>query len=383
MDAHPSHFAQIYSVYAHVPFCFHKCHYCDFYSLAEPRGDASRHQPFARALLGELGALSESYRLEPTTVFVGGGTPTLMGADVWSSLLYDLQSLLDRSKLQEFTVEANPETVTEDLASVLVDGGVDRFSLGAQSFQPDLLKALERWHDPASVGRSVGILRKAGVSRLNLDMIFAIPGQTLEDLDRDLEAVLALEPDHVSCYGLTYEPNTPLTTKLRLGRVDRADEELERAMYERVMERLGAAGFEHYEISNWARPGQRCLHNMAYWENRDWLGVGPSAASHVGGRRWKNEAHLGRYLEGCPEPPVVDVEELNAAQRRGEQLMLRLRLIEGAPLPWLDALLPDGDWRWGEIKMLISMGLLERTGTHVRLTRAGLFVGDDVVARLL
>ncbi|MEQ9459828.1 MAG: radical SAM family heme chaperone HemW [Phycisphaeraceae bacterium] len=373
----------ISSLYLHVPFCFHKCHYCDFYSLAEPEGRTDRHEPFVRALVSELERAAGDMRIEARTVFAGGGTPTLMSPEVWGLLLYGLDKVLDRSFVKEFTVEANPETVTEELAGTLVAGGVTRFSIGAQSFQPRLLKALERWHDPVNVGRSVRILRSAGVRRLNLDLIFAIPGQTLGELDRDLDEVLALEPEHVSCYGLTYEPNTALTTRLRLGRVRRVEEELERAMYERVLERLGGAGYEHYEISNWARPGERCLHNLAYWQNDNWLGVGPGAASHVDGRRWKNEPHLGRYLSGSPAPPRVDEEELPEHQRRGELLMLRLRLLEGAELGWLGALLPEGDWRWAEIEGLVGMGLLERTETHLRLTGQGLFVGDDVVGRLL
>ncbi|WP_428386892.1 radical SAM family heme chaperone HemW [Mucisphaera sp.] len=380
---HTENRPEIAGLYLHVPFCFHKCHYCDFYSLAEPENKTDRHLPLARAIVREFEAVSESHRLRIETIFVGGGTPTLLTVEAWDHLLYGLDRVLDRQILKEWTVEANPETVTPQLAQTLVAGGVDRVSIGAQTFQPHLLKALERWHDPENVGKSVKVFRDAGLKRLNLDLIFAIPGQTLDDLEHDLDALLALDPDHLACYGLTFEPNTALTQKLRLGRVRQIDEDLERAMYELVLKRLADAGYEHYEISNWAKPGQRCEHNLNYWLNRNWLGIGPAAASHVDGRRWKNEPHLTRYLEQSPHPPITDEEMLAPPQRRGELLMLRLRLLEGAPLGWLENLLPAEDWRYPVIDELIAIGLLEKSPTHLRLSEQGLFLGDDVVARLL
>ena len=294
----------------------------------------------------------------------------------------------------EFTVEANPETVSPDLMRRLVAGGVNRVSIGAQSFNPALLKTLERWHDPASVARAVATVRDAGIDNVNLDLIFAIPDQTPTMLDADLDRLLELEPDHVSCYSLIFEPDTALTTKLAREKSRALDEDLERAMYERVIDRLAAAGFEHYEVSNWARGkletrnsklewGNRCAHNLAYWTNRNWLGLGPAAASHVNGRRWKNQPHLLRYISESPRPPTMDHEQLDADASRGEQLMLRLRLLEGAPLNWLNALLPPDDPRRATIEELTDIGMLERTATHLRLTRRGLFVADTVLGKLL
>lgn len=320
--------------------------------------------------------------------------------------------------VSEFTVEANPETVSPQLMEALVEGGVNRVSIGAQSFQPDLLKTLERWHDPASVGRAVRVIRGAGVTNINLDLIFAIPGQTMELLEADLDAALSHQPMHISYYSLIFEPNTAMNQRMKLGRITPMDEETERAMYARVIERLDAAGFEHYEVSNWARrSGEvisrsprrteseddragsqgtpkgsrhdsaaspfRCLHNLLYWENANWLGIGPAAASHIDGHRWKNEPHLGRYLAMTPEPPTIDHEHLPAHESLGEQLMLRLRLRDGVPLKWLTENLPSDDARHATIGELIKLDMLESTATHLRLTGQGLFIADAVLAKLL
>ncbi|MFA9479175.1 radical SAM family heme chaperone HemW [Phycisphaerales bacterium AB-hyl4] len=368
----------------HVPFCFHKCHYCDFYSIVDqPVGPTDRQARFTDALIAELTHQAEAYNLRPRTIFVGGGTPTLLRPELWRQLLAAMQGLGMLDEVAEFTIEANPETVTAELMSELTAGGVNRISMGAQSFQPRLLKALERWHDPASVGRAAERVQAAGIDNFNLDLIFAIPGQTLDELDADLDAAMAMGPTHLSCYSLIFEPHTPLTKKMQLGLVKPMDEETERAMYERVLERLSAAGFEHYEVSNWARPTRRCEHNLIYWANGDWLGIGPSAASHVAGRRWKNQPHLGKYLAESPRPPVVDEECLPEAQRVGEQLMLGLRLSEGVTLDWLAATLPSDDARWQRIEEHVGHGLLERTSTHLRLTRDGLFVADTLIGTLL
>lgn len=333
--------------------------------------------------MAELDHARRLYDLQPRSVFVGGGTPTYLRPELWTQLLHSLREFSFLDAVTEFTVEANPETVTPQLAGLLARGGVNRVSLGAQSFHPHLLKTLERWHDPANVGRAVRTLRDAGISNINLDLIFAVPGQDLAMLDLDLDHALALEPTHLSCYGLTYEPNTAITQRLKMGQVQPVDEDVEAAMYRRVMQRLAEAGFEHYEVSNWARPGRRCEHNLLYWRNGNWLGAGPSAASHVDGRRWKNAPHLGRYLDAADAPPIVDDETLTPERRVGEQLMLRLRLMEGAPLDWLHGLLPPRDARWAMIDELETLQMLHRRDGHLRLTDRGLMVADSVIARLL
>jgi len=383
-------------LYAPIPFCFHKCHYCDFYSIVDhSAGAGSKHTidrqtPFAHALFRELEYRAEQHQLQPETIFIGGGTPTLMRTDLWRQLLQTMRALGVLRRTREFTVEANPETVTPELLDVLARGGVNRLSMGAQTFQPRLLETLQRWHDPASIGKAMQGARAAGITNLSLDLIFAIPGQTDAELDADLDAALELEPTHLSCYSLIFEPETPLAMKRKLGRVAPTDEDTERRMYQRVIDRLHEAGYEQYEISNWALRSSnghgasfRCLHNLLYWTNRDWIGVGPSAASHAAGERWKNVPHLGRYVAGSPTPPVQDVEQLDEDARRGEALMLGLRLREGVTHDWLNDTLPADNPRRAIINQLIDQHMLERTDTHLRLTDEGLFLADAVMSRLL
>ncbi len=365
----------IEGLYLHVPFCFHKCHYCDFYSIV----DDGRHEMFVDRLIGELRLRAAQVRLRPRTLFIGGGTPTLLAVDLWRRLLSAMADLDLLDAVQEFTVEANPETVTADLAATLAAGGVDRLSLGSQSSQGDLLKTLERWHEPQNVHKAVGLARDAGVDNINLDHIFAIPGQSLETLDADIDFALSLQVEHLSYYGLTYEPNTAMTKRLHTGQIRPVAEDMERRMLGRVIDRLGESQFEHYEISNWSHAGRRCEHNLVYWRNGNWLGVGPSAASHVNGSRWRNEPHLGRYLESTGQPPTLDHERLSPARRVGEVLMMGLRVRGGVPLDELSIQEP----RQSVIEEMVDLKLLERTETHLRLTDAGLFVADEVVGRLL
>ena len=400
------------AVYLHLPFCFHKCHYCDFYSVVDAPGAAAddRQAAFTDALIREVEALAARVALRPTTLFAGGGTPTYLRSDLWGRLLDTLDGCGVLDRVKEFTVEANPETVTPELMHQLAAGGVNRVSIGAQSFDRASLKALERWHDPENVGKAVRLSRDAGIDNVSLDLIFAIPGQTLAMLDRDLDRLLELGPTHLSTYGLTYEPRTALSARLRVGKVTPVDEDTERAMYERLIDRLEAAGYEHYEISNWARKVRSaecevrsknhqvdvstphsdlrtthsaCEHNLAYWHNRNWIGVGPSAASHVDGHRWRNAPSLATYLQHAPRPAVEDVEYLPAERRVGETLMLRLRLAEGVAWDWLEANVPPGDERWRAVDEMIEIGMLERADGFLRLTRRGRFVADSVIAKLL
>jgi oxygen-independent coproporphyrinogen-3 oxidase len=401
------------ALYLHLPFCFHKCHYCDFYSVVEPAGqDAPRQRAFTDALIAEITRRAGQAPLHPATLFAGGGTPTYLRADHWAALLQTLHGLgvIDPSAGhtggQEFTVEANPETVTPELMQQLAEGGVNRVSIGAQSFDRGSLEALERWHDPDNVPRAVESCRAGGINNFSLDLIFAIPGQTLAMLDRDLDALLALRPNHLSTYGLTYEPNTPLTAKLRVGQVNAINEDLERDMYDLVLTKLEAHGYEHYEISNWAlcedrgressiesglttlapRPRSshfQCRHNLAYWHNRHWLGVGPGAASHVAGRRWRNSPNLSRYIDRAPEPPTQDHEQLDASGRFAEQLMLGLRLREGVDAAWFASHPSLREDQRETADEYTDRGLLEQMDGRLRLTRRGLFVADSIIAKLL
>jgi oxygen-independent coproporphyrinogen-3 oxidase len=372
----------IAGLYVHVPFCAHKCGYCDFYTHV----GATNQGRFVEVLMAELARRADQVPLAPQTIFFGGGTPTLLEPDLWQHLLTHLQRLSLVQKLCEFTVEANPETVTEPLIELLIEGGVDRLSIGAQTADPKLLETLDRSHAAATVTQAVTVARSAGIDNLNLDYIFAIPGQTMDMLDADIDTALALEPEHLSFYELSYSAGTKLTAQLGRGTIRAAPSELQRQMYTQVMDRLEAAGYEHYEISNWARRPSgdtRCRHNLIYWRNENWLGFGPAAASHVDGQRWKNAPNLGRYLQSPGDPPTVEHEQLPAAQRLGEHLMLGLRLRQGVALEGLREQMNSDDPRHETITQMLDLELLEETPTHLRLTRGGLFVADTVIGQLL
>ncbi len=336
--------ARAASLYIHVPFCFHKCHYCDFYSFVDSR---DRQEDFLKALETELGAISPAATaLE--SIFVGGGTPSLLRPDLWERLLGTIHNRFECSPGMEFTVECNPETVTEELASVLAGGGVNRASVGAQSFNPAMLKALERWHDPANVERSLSVLRDAGIQRRSVDLIFGIPGQTLADWTRDLETALALLDgqgiEHLSAYALTYEPGTAMTKKLELGRLDAIDEDLETDMQLLTWSMLQDRGFSRYEVSNFARPGAECRHNLAYWRQSQWLAAGPSASGHCHGWRWKNIPRLTDWMNSVSASggwsSVTDLEPPDPVRALAERIMTGLRLREGLDL---ERLLSDAD----------------------------------------
>lgn len=367
------------SVYVHVPFCVHKCHYCDFYSIVD---NQNRQAAFVDRLVREMQASRRFFLVPIRTIFVGGGTPTLLEPALWRTLGKAMNECLPLAPDGEFTVEANPETVTPELAEALVSVGVSRVSIGAQSFDARHLQMLERRHDPRNVQRSIEIFRSAGVKNINVDLIFAIPGQTLSEWERDLQHVIALQPSHISCYGLTYEPGTAMTQRLKLGQFARADDALEAEMYELAIDRLAAAGFEHYEISNWAMPSRRCRHNLAYWMNQNWWALGPSASGHVNGLRWKNVPRISDYLAGVDAfPPVIDVERVDADARAGEALMLRLRLLDGVPRDVLAQLLNDE--RRAAVERHTAAGLLEWHNDALRLTRRGLLLADTVLSDLV
>ena len=321
------------SLYLHVPFCSHKCHYCDFYSLVDTQ---DRQEAFVERLIRELHGLSPFAAQGPLrTVFVGGGTPSLLRMDLWERLLETVADRFDLSEIQqgrgEFTVECNPESVTPELLEALRAGGVDRISMGAQSFHASHLKTLERLHNPATVRPAIQMARDAGFDRLSVDLIFGVPGQTLDEWRSDLDSALALGTEHLSCYNLTYEKGTAMTARLNRGEFSPADEDVEVDMYELTVEHLAAAGLRRYEISNYSKPGCESRHNLAYWRQEEWLAAGPSASGHVAGWRWKNVARLDDYLRASPDglPEVADAEAPDAARATRERMWTGLRLWEG------------------------------------------------------
>jgi len=399
------------SLYIHIPFCFHKCHYCDFYSLVDRQ---DRQAEFTDALTLELAALGRyADHAGLDSIFIGGGTPTLLRPGLWRRLLRTLDDHFNLHPIRagdgEFTVECNPETATPELMAVLAAGGVNRLSVGAQSFDRLHLATLERWHDPRSVQRALALAAEAGIERRSVDLIFAIPGQSLNDWRRDLDAALSLDPgvEHLSCYALTYEPNTAMTRRLARGDFDPAPDDLETEMYLAAVDTLARAGFDRYEVSNFARrvPGAapsetRSLHNLAYWRRRSWLAAGPSASAHLrmrdgAGRltaahQWKNVPRLTEWMTGVRDSggfsPIVDHEPPDAARWLREFIMMGMRLDEGLPAQPLLAgaeALGATDRLHAAAAPHVEVGRLDLTPAAWRLTDAGFLHADGVAADLM
>jgi oxygen-independent coproporphyrinogen-3 oxidase len=369
------------SAYVHVPFCAHHCGYCDF---AVATGQDHRIDLYIEALGLELSQLGAPQPVR--TLFVGGGTPTYLSSSQLEALLTTILEWLKLVPGHEFSVEANPGTLDAAKVAVLADHGVNRLSLGAQSFHPHLLAVLERDHAPADVERSVQAAEKR-IANISLDLIFGVPGQSLAEWDADLARALALAPAHLSTYGLTFEKGTRLWKDQARGRLRPLTEEAELAMYLTAMDRLAAAGFEHYEISSFARPGRRCRHNQVYWANEAYFGFGVGAARYVEGRRELNTRDLQTYLRRAlaGESCLFQSETLAPEERARETMAVQLRRAEGINRPEFRAQTGfDVDVLAGNaIARHVDLGLLEDDGTRIRLTRRGKCVADSLVESLL
>ncbi len=367
-------------LYVHLPFCAHRCGYCDFVTVV---GREAQHESYVDAVLAEFELERGLLADELESVFVGGGTPTFTRYDALARLLRALPAA------SEVTVEANPETATPELAALLRDAGVTRVSLGAQSFAPQLLRVLERRAQPDDVRRAFYALRDASFDNISLDLVYGIPGQSASDLERDLEEALALEPDHLSCYELEAKPGTRFTHTYgdELKRQAEAMEDY----FERVVERLTGAGLRWYETANFCRLGRpvaapdfRARHNLAYWQGRDYLGLGIGAVSTVDGMRWRNSPRLSAYVSalGRGARPARELEPLAADVLQRERIMLGLRLDEPLLLAGLEPVLDEA-----ALARLEQLGLAAAAGAEggrtLALTDRGRFLGGGVTAELL
>jgi oxygen-independent coproporphyrinogen-3 oxidase len=361
-------------LYVHLPFCAHRCGYCDFVTVVGRHGE---HDTYVDALLSELELEAGLLDNGLDTIFLGGGTPTFTEQGALERLLASLPDA------REVTVEANPETVTPELAALLSRNRVNRVSLGAQSFNTALLDVLERRASGEDVKRAVYVLRSAGFDNINLDLVYGIPGQSTADLERDLATALSLEPEHLSCYELEAKPGTRFT-HAHGPELERQAEAME-DYFERVVEQLTAAGYRWYETANFCRtpPDGRDLrahHNLAYWEGRDYLGLGIGAVSTVGGRRWRNTPRLPAYVAALRDggAPIRELETIDEGTRVREHVMLGLRLDEPLPLAGLEDALDDA-----ALQRLTGLGLVRHDERTIALTRRGRFLGGGVTVDLL
>jgi putative oxygen-independent coproporphyrinogen III oxidase len=368
-------------LYVHIPFCARICPYCAFYKdLLDP----SQTLRFCEALLREL-ELHESRRrtgdrrplLRPSTIYFGGGTPTALNIAQLELLLRGFHERLDLSRLIEWTIEANPGSVSARKAAVLKKFAVNRISLGVQSWDEKLLKLLGREHDARQAEESFQILCDAGFTNINVDLMFGLPGQAVDQWRATLEKTIALQPEHISTYCLTYEEDTEFFLRHARGEF-RQDPDADAELFEMTMAVLEDAGYEHYEISNYARPGFESVHNRAYWLGEDYLGIGPSAVSTVGMQRWQNvcnyRAYIDRVLSG--QSPRESRENLTNEMKRTERIALALRTREGIPASELKSFAP-------QTHELIALELLRESRGNLVLTRRGKTLADSIAEAFL
>ena len=389
-----------FGVYLHVPFCHHRCGYCDFATeptagLADEERDAIMRR-YADALIADLAAQASARELPTvTSVFVGGGTPTLLAPALLARIVSSVGSVLDLARDAEVTVECNPETASSELFGLLADAGVTRISMGAQSFDADVLATLDRLHRPERTAEAVAQVLAAGIAHVSVDLIYGTPGEDRASWVSGLAQVLAMPVDHVSAYALSVHANTPLGRAVAAGNVPAPDDDVQRERFDEVRAVLGAAGFEHYEVSNFARsPHARSRHNTLYWRHGDYLGVGVGAHAHHQGRRWWTTRSTTRYLEASeasaadaalPMPrdawgrlaEVTGEEVLDVEAQALERLMLGLRLREGLhprDVPPVEPL---------ALEETVRAGLVQTSCGRVQSTDEGWYLLDEAVRRLV
>jgi putative oxygen-independent coproporphyrinogen III oxidase len=363
--------SRTFGIYVHVPYCAARCGYCDFNTYVAPAGERER---FAAAAIAEVELAAESIGPRPVdTVFFGGGTPTLLPPADLLSILEAIDERLGLAAGAEVTVEANPESISEQGLAELRAGGVTRMSFGMQSAAPHVLATLDRRHTPGRAAAAAAQARSAGFAHVSLDLIYGTPGETDDDWSASLEAALGAGPDHVSAYALTVEPGTKLAARVRRGELAAPDEDALADRYAIADETLTAAGLRWYEISNWAKPGAECRHNLGYWRGGDWWGIGPGAHSHVDGVRWWNVLRPDAYRAALDagRAPAAGREVLDERTRAFERTMLGIRLAEG-----LDA--DTGE----RTRQLAADGLLDLERGRARLTVRGRLLADHVVREL-
>jgi len=375
-------------LYIHVPFCRRRCGYCDFTTCA---GGEDLWDPYVEAVVRELRHWSAHVAGRRVhSIYFGGGTPSLLGPRRVERMLEAVREGYAFEPIAEITLEANPETLSASRLERLRAAGINRLSMGVQSFQPLLLERLDRFHRSGAVEAGVQWARKAGFDNLSLDLIYGIPGQTLSDWKQDLEKAADLEPEHLSVYELTLEPWTPMGRRVERGQERLPDEEIVIALYEWSGTFLPARGYEHYEISNFARPGRWCIHNVQTWRQGEYVGVGLGAHSHWAGRRFRNPLSLEAYLSlpdaaGDEAAGVHGLRWIEGEAKWAEALILGLRLLTGVAIRRLERRL--GSRLPGPmaetLNQFAARGILERRGDCVRLSRRGRLLSDSVFAELV
>jgi putative oxygen-independent coproporphyrinogen III oxidase len=360
-------------IYVHVPFCLTRCGYCDFNAY---EGLDALRPTYQQALLREIELAAPGWSgTRFVSVFLGGGTPTTMVPADLRALLVHLRDRFDLAGDAEVTIEANPDTVDVESLRAISDAGFGRLSMGAQSFDVAVLASLERVHQPASVRTAMTAARAAGYENVNLDLIYGAEGETTESWERTVLEAIALAPEHVSAYALTIEPSTRLGRQVAAGARRAPDPDVQADMFQIACELLADAGYRHYEISNWAKPGYECRHNLGYWERRPYLGLGAGAHSYRDDVRWWNVRPPDAYIHtvGRGELPIGGSESLDPSDAYLEEVFLKLRILEGVPASWFE---PD------RYEPFVASGLLAGEFGRLVPTERGMLLLNELVLSL-
>lgn len=369
-----------FGIYIHVPFCATRCGYCDFNTYTPAELGGANPDGWLAALRVELALAAERVGSVPVqTVFVGGGTPSLLGGAGLAAVLGAVRDNFSLAPDAEVTTEANPESTSPEMFATLREAGYTRISLGMQSAAPQVLAVLDRTHSPGRAPAAALEAKAAGFEHVNIDLIYGTPGETDDDLRRSIDVAVESGVDHVSAYSLIVEDGTALARRVRRGEIARPDDDVLAQRYELLDTRLSAAGLHWYEVSNWSADGGECRHNLGYWRGGEWWGAGPGAHGFLGSTRWWNVKHPNAYAQALAENrlPIADFETLDANDRHVEDVMLRVRVREGLPV----ALLDTGELSRAET--LCAEGLLVRRQDALVLTDRGRLLADGVVRDLL
>ncbi|OBJ95722.1 coproporphyrinogen III oxidase [Mycolicibacterium fortuitum] len=369
-----------FGIYIHVPFCATRCGYCDFNTYTPAELGGANPDGWLAALRVELALAAERVGCVPVqTVFVGGGTPSLLGGAGLAAVLGAVRDNFSLAPDAEVTTEANPESTSPEMFATLREAGYTRISLGMQSAAPQVLAVLDRTHSPGRAPAAALEAKAAGFEHVNIDLIYGTPGETDDDLRRSIDVAVESGVDHVSAYSLIVEDGTALARRVRRGEIARPDDDVLAQRYELLDTRLSAAGLHWYEVSNWSADGGECRHNLGYWRGGEWWGAGPGAHGFLGSTRWWNVKHPNAYAQALAENrlPIADFETLDANDRHVEDVMLRVRVREGLPV----ALLDTGELSRAET--LCAEGLLVRRQDALVLTDRGRLLADGVVRDLL
>ena len=368
------------SAYVHIPFCTQICYYCDFSKVF------IKNQPVDAYLQALIPPFARSAITQLRTLYIGGGTPTAITAQQLDYLLTNLTKNLDLSVLEEFTIEANPGDLTEDKIEVLKQSAVNRVSLGVQTFNDKQLKQIGRSHNEAQIYDTIASLKEAGFDNISIDLIYALPGQTMSDVKENVAKALALDIPHLSLYSLILEHHTVFMNKMRRGKLNLPQEDLEAEMFDYIITELEKNGFEHYEISNFTKPGFESRHNLMYWDNAEYYGVGAGASGYIAGVRYRNQGPIQHYLKAVSEGNArLSEEVLTKEEMMEEELFLGLRKKSGVSIAKFEERFGISfEERYGQVVAeLRQQGLLVPDDEMIRMTKKGLFLGDTVAEKFI